>query len=264
MKLIEIDKNTEDTFFRCMHDEVPADPRVIEIRRRWYKQNKEKGLRAKVLLRDDNSIVGLCQYIPIERSHLIGKDLMAILCIWVHGYEHLVGNQQGKGYGTFILKHIENDARASGKKGVVAWGMDFPYWNPASFYEHMGYTRVETDGMVVLVWKPFQEDVTPPELLRQTRAITKDPKKPKITVFANGWCGIGCENCISARDAIAGLENLVTYEEIDTSDREHLLFWGIEDGVFLDGKPFRPNGPPWTSEKLKAEILQLLDKESSA
>lgn len=95
MKLAGIDEATQGTFFRCLHDEKPEDPRAIGLRHRWYDRYKEKGLRAKVLMRDDDEIVGLGQYIPIEHSHLIGEDLFAILCIWVHGYEHLVGNWQG-------------------------------------------------------------------------------------------------------------------------------------------------------------------------
>jgi hypothetical protein len=80
MKLIDIDKDTEGTFFRCLHDETPQEPRVIALRHRWYDRNKDKGLRAKVLLREDNKVAGLCQYIPIEHSHLLGEGLMAILC----------------------------------------------------------------------------------------------------------------------------------------------------------------------------------------
>ncbi len=98
MKIVEIDKTTEGTFFRCLHDEKPDDPRVTGLRRDWYEKTKPKGLRAKVLIDDNGDVVGLCQYLPIEHSPFEGKDLLAILCIWVHGYEHLIGNQQNKGY----------------------------------------------------------------------------------------------------------------------------------------------------------------------
>ena len=45
-------------------------------------------------------------------------------------------------------------------------------------------------------------------------------------------------------------------DEIDTSDRERLEFWGRDNAVFLDEHPFRPYGPPWTAEELRAEILK--------
>jgi len=260
VKLIDIDKETEATFFRCLHDENPEDPRQIELRRRWYNRYKKKGLRAKVLVRDDHAIVGLCQYIPIEHSHFLGEDLLAILCIYVHGYEHLVGNQQGKGYGRFVLNCVEEDAKDCGAKGVAAWGMDFPHWNPVSFYEHMGYSRVETRGPVVLVWKPFVKDAKPPALLHATRTPSRKSGKIMVAAFVNGWCGVGCGQCISAREAVVGLDELVDYVEVDTSNRANMLSWGIDDTVFLDDTPFRPYGPPWTSEELRAEILQLSKK----
>ena len=255
MKLVDIDARTEGTFFRCLHDEKPQDPRVTDLRRRWYNRFKAKGLRAKVLVREDDAVVGLCQYLPIEHSQFLGEGLLAILCIWVHGYAHLVGNQQGKGYGRFILERIEEDARASGVKGIAAWGMDFPHWNPVSFYEHMGYVRVEKDGPVVLVWKRFAEDARPPAILRQKRGLPKGGDRPEVRAFNMGWGGVGCEWCVMARDAVKGLEDRVTYEEIDTSDRTTRLGWGIDQGVYVDGEFFEE---PlfWKSEDLRKEILR--------
>ena len=98
VRLIDVTGETENIFFRCLHDEIPEDPRAIAIRRSWYERNIENGLRAKLLILNDGRIGGLCQYIPIEHSHLVGEDLLAILCVWVHGYDHGVGNQQTQGY----------------------------------------------------------------------------------------------------------------------------------------------------------------------
>ena len=256
MELVDIDANTQGTFFRCLHDSEPENPEVIALRRRWYERHKRHGLRAKVLLREDKAVVGLCQYIPIEHSPFLGKDLLAILCIWVHGYEHLVGNQQRKGYGRYVLERIEDDARASGAKGVAAWGMDFPYWNPVAFYEHMGYRRVDVRGPAVLCWKPMADDAKPPALMRAAREPSADPDRTKITVFVNGWCGGGCVICAMARKAVAGLDDPVAYEEIDTSDLAVMRLWGHDDGVYLDGRPFRAYAPPWTSDDLRTAILE--------
>jgi GNAT superfamily N-acetyltransferase len=261
MKLIDIDERTKDTFFRCMHDEKPEDPFVGRMRRQWYSDYKNKGLRAKVLLREDDAVVGLCQYIPIEHSHLLGKDLMAIFCMWIHGYEHLIGNQQGKGYGRFMLDCIEEDSRASGAKGIAAWGMDFPFWNPVSFYEHMGYERVETNPPVVLCWKKFSESAAPPALLRPKKIPKPGKEKVSIALFYNGWCPGGFGQLVAARKATEGLGDLVEYDEIDTSDKEVRFSWGIDNAIYLEGKPFRPYAPPWKSEELREEILQIAENK---
>lgn len=290
MKIVDIDKDTEGTFFRCMHDERPENPFVIKLRHRWYDQYQDKGLRAKVLVRDDNVIIGLCQYIPIEHSPLTGENLFAILCHLVHGYEHLVGNQQGKGYGKFMLNCIEQDARSSGAKGMAVRAEYTPewdkQWNTVSFYEHMGYSRVETSGPFVLMWKPFVKGAKPPAFIHPTLQPSKKREKTKVTVFMNGWCNIDCSCCVSARGAVAGIEETVIYQQIDTSDKAKMLSLGIDnalfpDGavfapcknsrsgelpvvweVFLDDEPFKPYGTPWTREDLRAEILRLSKKRS--
>ncbi len=256
MKLVDIDKGNEGTFFRCLHDEKPADPRVMAMRREWYDKNIENGLRAKLLYDDNDVIVGLCQYIPIEYSLLVGKDLMAIQCMWVHGYDHLVGNQQKKGYGRFMLEQIEADAIESGFSGIAAWGMDFPYWNPVSFYEHMGYIRVEVNSPVVLVWKQFEPSAQPPALLKQEKQLPEGIDKVNLVAFRNGWCN-GCNSAFTCRDAIAGIEHMVNYSEIDTTDKAVKEKFGVDIQVYLDGSAYRPFEPPWTAETLKQNIIEL-------
>jgi GNAT superfamily N-acetyltransferase len=264
MRLVDIDAETEGTFFRCLHDEKPDNPRVTEIRRRWFDRHKDKGLRAKVLVLDTGEVVGLCQYLPIEHSPFLGRDLLAILCIWVHGYAHHVGNRQGQGYGRFILDAIEQDARSSNAKGVAAWGKDFPYWNPVSFYEHMGYARADQEGADVLVWKRFDPDAEPPKLMRPVRPLPQGVGKVKVTAFLSGWCGGGISYCFKARQAVEGLDQIADYEEIDTSDRQRRLEYGVGfDGVYLDGKPFRADGPPFSVDELKAEIRQLHEQKKT-
>ncbi|MBU1699907.1 MAG: GNAT family N-acetyltransferase [Candidatus Eisenbacteria bacterium] len=257
MNLVNVTWETEGTFFRCLHDEKPDDPRAITLRRQWFEAHRDRGLRARVLILDSGEVAGLCQYMPIEATHMIGRDLFAILCIWVHGYEHHIGNRQGNGYGRFILNEIEKDAYTSGAAGVAAWGMDFPYWNPVSFYEHMGYSRVDKDGMAVLVWKSFSPNAVPPQFLKEIGQPPSAYDKVNVTVFFNAWCLGACSQCLSARDAVEGLADLVNYIEMDTSDPEVLHAWGISNGIYIEGKPHRPYEPPLTSEALRDDILKI-------
>lgn len=262
MRLVDVTNKTENTFFRCMHLELPENLEVTTIRRQWYEKNKDKGLRAKVLILDNGQIIGLCQYIPIEYSHLIGENLLVILCIWVHGYDHGVGNQQGKGYSRFMLNSIEEDARVSGAKGVAAWGMDWEInWMPVSFFEHMGYQRADKEDKVIVVWKPFCPDAKPPLLKRLTVPPSKGAVKVKVTVASNGWCG--CLKFLDAREAVAGLEDIVEYEELDTPDCATILHVGNVGGIFLDGKVFKPYEPPGCVDDLRAEILRLYEQKEN-
>ena len=143
MQLLDINADTERAFFTCLHLEEPENLEATAHRRQWYAQHKDQEYKAQVLILDDGRIVGKCHTIPIEYSPFLGEDLLAILCIYVHMYEHHVGDQRRRGYGRFMLNHIEQHAHASGFKGVVAWAMDWEDWNPVSFYEHMGYARID-------------------------------------------------------------------------------------------------------------------------
>jgi hypothetical protein len=115
--------------------------------------------------------------------------------------------------------------------------------------------------MAVLVWKPFSERATAPRFMRQTRRPAGDPERVTLAVFVNGWCMGSCEQSILAREAIEGLEDQVEYMEFDGSDPEVRASWGISDGVYLDGEPYRPYDPPWESEVLRTDLLELMEKK---
>ncbi len=257
MRLVEIDATTEDTFFRCLHDEVPADPRVMAMRRAWRARYEPLGHRGKVLFDDEERVVGLTNYIPIEHSPYEGDNLMAILCMWIHGYEHLVGNQQGQGYGRFMLEAIEADARASGCDGVCVWAKDYDAWNPISFYEHMGYERADVQGLDVLAWKPFSPQARPPRLLpRRVPPRDAGDGRVRVTSVSNGWCGGGCQQCMLARDALTGLEQEATLVEVYAHSKADMRARGESiDVLYLDDEPFRPDGPPAGVEDLRQAVL---------
>jgi GNAT superfamily N-acetyltransferase len=260
-RIENVSDRTIGTFFRCLHDERPDDPDVTAIRRRWFDTHVELGLRAKVLITDADEVAGLCQYIPIEHSHYLGRDLMAILCMWVHGYEHHLGNRQGQGYGRMMLEEIEGDSRDCGCKGVVVWGKDFPYWNPISFYLHMGYEKVDQTGNDVFAWKPFTKDAEPPRFLRRRKTGPRHADRVTIVSLFTGWCG-GCGFNLEARKAAEELGEAVDFIEVDTSDRENMLEWGISSDILIDGESYRPDGPPFTSEDIREHVLNLLKEKT--
>jgi len=265
MQLAEIDPTTEETFFKCLHDELPTNEEVMAMRHRWRNKYEPLGHRAKILKDDDGTVVGLTNYIPIEHSPFAGKDLMAILCMWIHGYEHLVGNQQSRGYGRFMLSEIERDARESGCKGVAVWGKDQTPWNPISFYLHMGYRQADRHGDDVLAWKPFSEDAEAPALLKHKPIPLRDDTKVVVTNFVSGWCGDGCHQCVHTREAVADIEDKVDLQQIWAGDKPVMKAHGASfDSVFINGEAFRPDGPPWRPEELRTAILDTYEKAQNA
>jgi N-acetylglutamate synthase-like GNAT family acetyltransferase len=256
MQLQDITADTARAFFTCLHLEEPEDLAWTEHRRQWYAAYKDRGYRAQVLVLDDGTVVGKCHSLPIEHSPFVGRDLLAILCIYVHMYGHHIGDQRHQGYGRFMLDRIEQDARASGFKGVVAWAMDWDSWNPVSFYEHMGYTRIDQEDKVVVVWKPFCADAEPPGLLRLDSLPGEGRERVNVLVADNAWCD-SKSKLVTAREAIEGIEHMVEYTEVGSPWCDRIIHLGHVGGVFLDGRAYRPYQLIGGSEELRAEIIRL-------
>ena len=129
---------------------------------------------------------------------------------------------------------------------------------PVTFYEHMGYSVVDREDKVVVVWKPFSPGAKPPKLLRLADPPPKGTDKVNVTVAVNGWCG--CYKYLCAREAVAGLEDIVEYRELDAPDSATILHLGKVGGIFLDGEVFQPyqlcNG-----DALRAEIIRLYEQK---
>lgn len=255
MKLVDISADTERAFFTCLHLEEPENLEDTAPLRDWYAEYKSKGYKAQVLLLDDGRIAGKCHYIPIEHSPFLGENLLAILCITVWPYEYHIGDQRSKGYGRFMLNFIERYARSSGFGGVVAWAMDW-HWNPVSFYQHLGYSIVDREDKVVVVWKSFCKSAEPPKLLRLENTFVEGSEKVQVLVADNQWCN-GHGKLMVTREAIKGIEHLIEYTEVEAPYRNRIIHLGYVGGVFLDGEAYRPYQLIGKSEDLRAEIIRI-------
>ncbi len=260
MQLQELTAETERAFFTCLHLEEPEDREWTALRRQWYADYRDKGYRAQVLVLDDGTIVGKCHTIPIEHSPFVASDLLAILCIYVHTYDHHIGDQRSQGYGRFMLAQIERQAQEEGYKGVAAWAMDWEVWNPVSFYEHMGYTRADQEDKVVAIWKPFTAHAEPPKLLRLDTPPGPGREKVSVLVADNSWCN-SREKLRTVREAIKGIEHLVELTEVASPWCDRIIHVGHVGGVFLDGKPYRPYALIGRSDDLRAEIMRLVERK---
>lgn len=260
MKVIDLDDNYKGTYLVCLEDWSDEMKEAGDHKELWYDEMKNKGLGVKLAL-ENEKIVGMIQYLPIEHSFVKGENLFLITCIWVHGYKEGVGNFQKRGIGKALLQNAENDVKSKGAKGIVAWGLSLPFWMRAKWFKKQGYIKVDKKGMQVLLWKPFTEDAIPPKWIKQRKNPGLIPGKVKVTAFINGWCP--AQNIVfeRAKRAIKEFGEKVEFEEINTINRETFLEWGISDALFIDGEEIR-TGPPPSYEKIKKLIAKRVKKLS--
>ena len=261
MKITDLNPENEKLFFLCLEDWSEQAEEAGDHRENWYRKMKDKGLRAKLALDDDDQVGGMIQYVPVEYSFVHGKDLYFINCIWVHGYKEGRGNFQKQGMGTALLEAAEEDAKDLGAKGIAAWGIPFPFWMRASWYKKHGYVKADNNGLFgeVLLWKPFTENAKPPSLIRRRKKPELIPGKVAVTAFLSGWCM--AQNLAFERAKLAAEKfgSDVVFQYIDTFNRDNLLEWGISDALFIDGKQVR-TGPPPTYEKIRKIIAGRVKK----
>ena len=179
MKVIDLAAEHKQLYFVCLEDWTEEMKEAGDHKEVWYNKMKDKGLRVKLALDDRGEVGGMIQYIPIEYSFVEGNDLYFINCIWVHGYKQGRGNFQKKGMGKALLQATEDDVRALGAKGTVAWGIPLPFWMKASWFKKQGYSKVDKQGVLglVLLWKPFTDDAIPPKWIRQKKNQKRYPAK---------------------------------------------------------------------------------------
>jgi N-acetylglutamate synthase-like GNAT family acetyltransferase len=253
MKIIDLTDQHKDLYCLCLEDWSSEIREAGDHKSRWYDMMKDKGLRVKLATDDNGTVAGMIQYAPVEHTHIQGKDLYFIYCVWVHGYKQGRGNFQKKGMGKALLAAAEEDIKSLGAKGVAAWDVGLPFWMKASWFKKYGYKKADKDGISVLMWKPFTADAVSPKWIKLKKKPEAVAGQVTISAFKDGWCP--AQNMVFERAKRAASEcgAGVVFNEINTHNPEILREWGILDALFIDGKAVR-TGPPPKYEKIKKQI----------
>lgn len=261
MKITDLTEEHQKLYFVCLEDWSDEMKDAGDHKETWFHKMKNKGLRVKIALDENEKVGGMIQYTPIEHSFAEGKDLYFIHCIWVHGYKKGRGDFQKKGMGRALLQAAEDDAKALGAKGMAAWGIPLPFWMKASWFKKKGYIKADKQGFLggVLLWKPFAEDAIPPKWPKQKKKPGKIPGKVVVTCFINGWCPVQGMTFERAKRAVSEFGDKAIFQGINTFDRETMLEWGISDALYIDGKKVS-TGPPLSYEKIKKKIEKKVNK----
>lgn len=255
MNIKDISPENEKAYFCCLEEWSDEMKEAGDYKQRWYEYMKDKGVKVKIALDENNVIGGMIQYVPVEYSMFEGENIYVVLCIWVHGHKKGQGNYQKRGMGTALLKAAEEDCRQLGVNGLATWGLILPVFMRAAWFKRHGYKVVDKNGIMRLLFKPFNDQAIPPKFIKQKKQPAKGDDKVNVTIFRNGWCPAQSISNERARRASAEFQEKVNLQEYDTTERGIVKEWGISEGLFIDGKEVR-TGPPPTYEKIRKKIAR--------
>ncbi len=259
MQIRDLTKADLPLYYCCLEDYAAELEPGKACKQNWYARMKDKGLRVKLAIDDDGTVSGMIQYQPVEHTHITGRDIYFIYCIWVHGHKLGIGNRQKKGMGKALLSAAEEDAKSLGAKGMAAWGLKIPVWMKVSWFRKQGYIPADSQGVAGLVFKPFSPDA-------QTPYFPKPKKKPLsakdriiIMDFISGWCTYSNVTHANAARIAAEFPDKVQLITLDATDKAVLEEWGIGEGLFINGKEVRL-APPLPYSKLKLIVEKKLKR----
>jgi GNAT superfamily N-acetyltransferase len=256
VEIVGLDDGNRGLFAQCLEDWSPEAHEAGPRRAHWVEKFLPRGLRARLAVDERGTVGGMIQYLPVEQSHVTGKGLYFIPCVWVHGHKQGRGNFQGRGMGRALLQAAEEDARALGAAGLAAWGVWLPFWMRASWFKRQGFRKADRQGLAVLLYKPFRPDVEPPRWQRPARPLpAPQPGCVTVTSFVSGWCMAGNLTHERAKRAAAEFGDRVVFHEVDTSEPASAAEWGRTDEVFVDGRKVNA-GPPPSYDKLRAVMAR--------
>ena len=253
MQIRDLTEADLPAYFCCFEEwEKRLEPGK-SFKQKWYEQAQGKGLRVKIAIDDDGTPCGMIQYLPVEHTHITGRDIYFIYCIWVHGHKQGIGNRQNKGMGKALLAAAEEDAKALGAKGVAAWGLRIPVWMKAAWFRKQGYKSAHSSGIMQLVFKAWAPDVPKPAFPKPKKKPAAGKDKVILTDFIDGWCTYSNVTHANAAKLAAEFPGKVELVTLDATDKEVLAEWGIGEGLYIDGKAVR-TAPPLPYAALKSKV----------
>jgi len=255
MQVVDLTPEHEPLYCVCLEDWSEEMKEAGDHKHTWVNEMKEKGLRVKLALDDRGEVGGMIEYVPIEHAEAEGSDLYFINCMWVHSYKQGRGDFRKQGMGTALLAAAEEDAKALGAKGIVAFGLLLPFWIRASWYKKHGYKKVDSLRMMQLLWKPFTDDAEPPRWIRAKYEPELTPGKVTVTSVLNGRCPGG--NIAHERGLKAAEEfgDRVVFRTVRTDTKDALRKCGAAAALYVDSDSIRI-GPPPSYDKIRDRIAK--------
>ncbi|MBU1048946.1 hypothetical protein KKG90_02865 [Candidatus Bipolaricaulota bacterium] len=228
----------EDEYFvtTCSHTHESKEIDDCANRRRiQFESMKSQGALFKVAILDHDH-VGFAYGVPIESSSWgpLGHALMVIPCLYV------LQQWASHGAGKALVASIEAEANRSDCHGVTITAYrDVPnaeWFMPASYFEALGYTPIESRGREMLLWKPLSPQAAPPHFLQPHFVFQPVEGVVVVDLFWNAFCSTSVIEAQRVREVCQEFDDQVLLREFRAEDRAVLLQYQISRAIYVNGR----------------------------
>lgn len=203
--------NLDDEHLCCAISD-PKHQRGVAQKRAWLRERLDEGLVFRKL--DVRGKVFI-EYMPAEMAWrpIVAPGWLVIHCLWVSG------RYGGRGYGRALLQGCIDDARRSGKQGVVvaAGKRKRPFLVDPGFIRHFGFNVVDTTGEFDLLALRTNDG---PTLPRFADAVSHPPRANDgvFRIQMTPQCPFGTFCSGHMAGALQDADHQVEIEPIDTRE----------------------------------------------
>lgn len=181
MEIITVDSNNIDREHICCAITEKKGENCVGSKKQWLRERFEDGLVFKKLNQRGKVFI---EYLPAEKcfAPITAPDFMYINCLWVSG------KFKGQGYANQLLEECIKDAKAKGKKGLVALGSKkkMHFLTDPKFLKYKGFEICDrANPSFELLYLPFEKMDIIPNFNDCIRSGKID-KKGVVIYYSNG------------------------------------------------------------------------------
>ena len=175
---------------------------VFALKKNWFLQSYKEELRIKILYNDDKKQIGYIEYIPAEFAWrpVEAPGFMFIQCMFIYAKK-----DKNKGYGSFMVKACEEDAKKQNMKGICTMTSDGTFIANKQLFINNGYSQVDKLERYELMVKKFDNKFDNPRLIDWTKNRDK----------YQGWNLIYADQCPWHHKSVEALKEVTKDVGID-------------------------------------------------
>lgn len=168
LDIIEVtpDNLEEETLF-CIKDLFNPG---FRCKQQWFNSRYKEGLKLLILKDQDGKQIGFIEYIPATKAWrpVQADNYMFIQCMYIYPNKN-----KNKGYGSELIRAVEEDARQQGMYGVCVFSSSGPWIADKRVFKKNGYSVLDKKDRFELLCKKWQKSALDPVFIDWTKEQSK-------------------------------------------------------------------------------------------